>query len=47
VKRIDNIPKENLDMIKEWLNVQNILFIEGGAINIKWEKFLKDILDDP
>lgn len=47
VKRIDNIPKENLDMIKEWLNSQDILFIEGGAISIKWEKFLKDILEDP
>jgi len=47
VKRIDNIPKENLEMIKEWLNMHNILFIEGGAISIKWEKFLKDILEDP
>lgn len=47
VKSIDNIPKENLDTIKEWLNQNDILFIEGGTINIKWDKFLKNILEDP
>lgn len=47
VKHIDNIPKENLEMIKDWLNSQDILFIEGGTINIKWDKFLKDVVEDP
>lgn len=47
VKHIDNIPKTSLAMIKEWLNSENILFIEGGNINIKWDKYLKTIVDDP
>lgn len=47
VKHIDNIPKVNLQQIKEWLNSENILFIEGGSINIKWDKYLKTIVDDP
>lgn len=34
-------------MIKEWLNSQDILFIEGGTVSIKWDKFLKDVLEDP
>jgi nucleosome binding factor SPN SPT16 subunit len=47
VKHIDNIPKTNLAQIKEWLNSLNVLFIEGGAINIKWDKYLKTIVEDP
>ena len=47
VKHIDNIPKTNLWQIKEWLNSLNILIIEGGAINIKWDKYLKTIVEDP
>lgn len=47
VKHIDNIPKTSLAQIKEWLNSENILFIEGGNINIKWDKYLKTIVDDP
>lgn len=47
VKTIDNIPKENLEAIKEWLNSQDLLFIEGGTINIKWDKYLKSVLSDP
>lgn len=47
VKHIDNIPKTSLPQIKEWLNSENILFIEGGNINIKWDKYLKTIVDDP
>lgn len=47
VKHIDNIPKASLGMIKEWLNSENILFIEGGSINIKWDKYLKTVVDDP
>jgi nucleosome binding factor SPN SPT16 subunit len=47
VKHIDNIPKVNLQQIKTWLNSESILFIEGGSINIKWDKYLKTIVDDP
>lgn len=47
VKHIDNIPKTSLSQIKEWLNSENILFIEGGNINIKWDKYLKTIVEDP
>lgn len=47
VKTIDNIPKENLDSIKEWLNSHDILFLEGGTMNIKWDKYLKSVLSDP
>lgn len=47
VKQIDHVPKEKLEGIKEWLNSQDILFIEGGTINIKWDKFLKDVIQDP
>jgi nucleosome binding factor SPN SPT16 subunit len=41
VVNIDNIPKNDLDTIKVWLNDNDILFFEGGAINIKWDKYLK------
>lgn len=47
VKTIDNIPKENLDSIKEWLNTHDILYLEGGTMNIKWDKYLKSVLSDP
>lgn len=47
VKHIDNIPKVNLQQIKDWLNSENILFIEGGNINIKWDKYLKTVIEDP
>lgn len=47
VRHIDNIPKVNLQQIKEWLNSENILFIEGGNINIKWDKYLKTVVEDP
>ena len=47
VVNIDNIPKIDLDKIKIWLNDNNIIFIEGGAINIRWDKYLKKVLEDP
>lgn len=47
VVNIDNIPKTDLEKIKTWLNDSDIIFIEGGAINIKWDKYLKNVLDDP
>lgn len=47
VQTISNIPKTNITAIKEWINNQDILFFEGGTINLKWDKFLKKIRDDP
>ena len=47
VVNIDNIPKNDLDKIKTWLNESNIIFFEGGAINIKWDKYLKSVLENP
>ncbi len=47
VQTLDNIPKENLADIKEWLNNENILFFEGGSITLKWNNLLKKIVSDP
>lgn len=47
IVNIDNIPKSDLEKIKTWLNSKDILFIEGGAINIRWDKYLKKVLADP
>ena len=47
VQSINNIPKSNLGNIKEWLNNEDILFIEVGSVNLKWDKFLKKIREDP
>jgi nucleosome binding factor SPN SPT16 subunit len=47
VQTISNIPKSNLSAIKEWMNKNDILFFEGGTINMKWDKFLKRIREDP
>lgn len=47
VQTINNIPKTNITAIKEWINNQDIVFFEGGTINLKWDKFLKKIREDP
>jgi nucleosome binding factor SPN SPT16 subunit len=47
VRAISNIPKSNLEMIKEWLNRNNILFFEGGNLNLRWENILKKICMNP
>lgn len=47
VQTISNIPKKKLEMIKVWLDDKNILFIEGGTMNLKWETLLKKIRTDP
>ena len=47
VVNIDNIPKSDLEKIKIWLNDNDVIFFEGGATNIKWDKFLKNVIADP
>lgn len=47
VRAISNIPKSNLDKIKEWLDKNNILFFEGGNLNLRWENILKKICMNP
>ncbi len=47
VKTIDNISKDKLQQIKEWLDSQNILFFEGGNISLNWNKYLKRVCEDP
>ena len=33
--------------MKEWITTHNLVFIEGGTVNVKWDKFLKKIIEDP
>ena len=47
VKILKNIPKEYLNMLKEWLDNENILYLEGGTINLKWDNVMKKIRDNP
>lgn len=47
VRTIDNIPKSDLQSIKEWMNQEDILFFEGGNINMNWDKYLKRVREDP
>ncbi|KAL2602985.1 hypothetical protein R1flu_013130 [Riccia fluitans] len=46
VMRIDAIPSQSLDSIKEWLNSINIKYYES-RMNLNWRPILKTILDDP
>ncbi|KAG6553865.1 hypothetical protein Mapa_004782 [Marchantia paleacea] len=46
VMRIDAIPSQSLDGIKEWLNSMNIKYYES-RMNLNWRPILKTILDDP
>ena len=46
VQSISNIPKSNLDKIRSWLDSKNILFFEGGKINLKWDNILKKIREN-
>jgi nucleosome binding factor SPN SPT16 subunit len=43
VQSISNIPKNELEKIRHWLDTNNILFFEGGKINLKWDNILKKI----
>ena len=46
VHRIDAIPVDKLDQVKEWLTSMNIKYYES-KMNLVWKPILKTILDDP
>ena len=46
VQTISNIPKNDLERIREWLDTKNILFFEGGKINLRWDNILKKIREN-
>ena len=46
VHRIGAIPSENLDMLKTWLDENDILFGEG-LYNINWQKIIQKIKSNP
>ena len=46
VHRIDQIPVQNLDNIKQWLATLDIKYYEGKA-NLNWKPLLKQIKEDP
>lgn len=46
VFRIDAIPSQALDIIRDWLSGINIKFYES-KINLNWKPILKNITDDP
>ena len=46
VHRIGAIPTENLDMLKTWLDENDILFGEG-LYNIHWQKIIQKIKSNP
>lgn len=47
VQSLSSIEKTYLNMIKEWLNEQDILFMDGGVRNLKWDNLLKKIRSEP
>ena len=46
VHRIDQIPVQNLDNIKQWLATLDIKYYEGKS-NLNWKPLLKQIKEDP
>ena len=46
VQSISNIPKNDLEKIRHWLDSKNILFFEGGKINLKWDNILRKIREN-
>jgi nucleosome binding factor SPN SPT16 subunit len=46
VQSISNIPKSDLEKIRQWLDSKDILFFEGGKINLKWDNILKRIREN-
>ncbi|GAB4820394.1 hypothetical protein N2152v2_007440 [Parachlorella kessleri] len=46
VARIDTIPTQYLDTIKDWLNSIEIKFYES-KVNLQWKNILKSIKEDP
>lgn len=47
VRTVSNIPKSNLEKIKCWLDSNNILFFEGGSLNLNWGNILRKIRLNP
>ena len=47
VLTINNVEKSELINMKIWLDGQDILIIEGGTLNLKWDNLLKQIRQDP
>ena len=46
VHRIDAVPMNNIDTIKEWLTSMDIKYYES-KVNLVWKPILQTILDDP
>ncbi|KAL3130646.1 hypothetical protein ABBQ38_008037 [Trebouxia sp. C0009 RCD-2024] len=46
VFRIDAIPSQSLDTVREWLSSMDIKFYEN-KVNLNWKQVLKSIVDDP
>ena len=46
VQSISNIPKSDVEKIRHWLDSKDILFFEGGKINLKWDNILKKIREN-
>ncbi|CAL8465250.1 g4785 [Coccomyxa elongata] len=46
VVRIDVIPQQSLDTIRDWLTSMNIKYYES-KMNLNWKPILKSITDDP
>ena len=46
VHSICNIPKSEVEKIRNWLDSKDILFFEGGKINLKWDNILKKIREN-
>ena len=46
VHRIDQIPVQNLENIKQWLGTLDIKYYEGKS-NLNWKPLLKQIKEDP
>ena len=46
IQRITAIPMETLDMLKSWLDENDILFGEG-LYNMNWQKVIQKIKNDP
>ena len=44
VFRIDAIPSQSLDTVREWLSSMDIKFYEN-KVNLNWKQVLKSIVD--
>eukprot|EP00891_Asterochloris_glomerata_P001119 jgi/Astpho2/1119/Aster-07668 len=46
VFRIDAIPSQSLDTVREWLSSMDVKFYEN-KVNLNWKQVLKSIVEDP